>query len=100
MGKFYLYDGDIIYSKGECPDGQEHIQAFDNWKVGLGDPPTHLRPNATLPPPTYDAQRALAYPAIGNQLDCLWHAMDQGVLPKVEPMYSQVKAVKDKYPKP
>lgn len=44
-------------------------------------------------------QRMYAYPSVGEQLDCLWHAMDKGILPKIEPMYSQVKAVKDSIPK-
>lgn len=44
-------------------------------------------------------QRMYAYPSVGEQLDAIWHAMDQGLLPKIEPMYSQVKAVKDSIPK-
>jgi hypothetical protein len=39
------------------------------------------------------------YPNIAEQLDALWHAMNDGVLPKIEPMYSDIKAIKDKYPK-
>jgi hypothetical protein len=30
----------------------------------------------------------------------LWHAMDDGLIPKIEPMYSEIKAVKEQYPKP
>jgi hypothetical protein len=48
----------------------------------------------------YTAERQSAYPAIGDQLDNFWHAMNSGVLPKIEPFFSSVKAVKDKYPKP
>jgi hypothetical protein len=29
----------------------------------------------------------------------LWHAMDDHHLPRVEPFYSRIKAVKDAYPK-
>jgi hypothetical protein len=50
--------------------------------------------------PDYSAQRAAEYPPLGDQLDGFWHAMDDNLIPKVEPFYSQVKAVKDKYPKP
>lgn len=39
------------------------------------------------------------YPDIGDQLDCLWHAMDKDLLPKIEPMYSEIKSVKEKHPK-
>jgi hypothetical protein len=41
-----------------------------------------------------------AYPSIADQLDALWHAMDDGRLLKIEPMYSDCKTVKDTYPKP
>lgn len=52
------------------------------------------------PFPLYVRNRKAEYPTIGDQLDALWHAMDQGTLPKIQPMYAQIKAVKDKYPKP
>lgn len=48
---------------------------------------------------TYITDRKGAYPPVGDQLDMLWHAMNRGELTKVEPFYSQLKAVKDKYPK-
>lgn len=51
-------------------------------------------------PTTYADQRAMAYPSVGSQLDMLWHAMDEGAMPVIEPWYSTVKAVKDQYPKP
>lgn len=40
------------------------------------------------------AARKAAYPSVGDQLDQLWKAMRDGVLPKVEPWYSQIEAVK------
>lgn len=44
--------------------------------------------------------RRRAYPPLGDQMDMLWHAMDDNVMPRVEPFYSQIKAVKDANPKP
>jgi hypothetical protein len=44
-------------------------------------------------------RRSEEYPSIEEQMDSIWHAMDQGMIPKIEPMYSRIKAVKDKYPK-
>jgi hypothetical protein len=43
----------------------------------------------------YRLQRAKAYPAIGDQLDALFHA---GVFPPE--MAAQIQAIKDLYPKP
>jgi hypothetical protein len=47
----------------------------------------------------YRQKRAMEYPALGDQMDMIWHSMDNGVTPKIEPFYSSIKAVKDKYPK-
>lgn len=44
--------------------------------------------------------RRRAYPPLGDQMDMLWHAMDDNVIPRIEPFYSQIKAVKEAYPKP
>ena len=43
---------------------------------------------------TYAQKRAEEYPAIGDQLDALFHA---GVFPA--DMAAQIQAIKDKYPK-
>ena len=50
--------------------------------------------------PEYALNRKREYPKFGDQFDMLWHAMDDGLIPKIEPLYSDIKAVKDKYPKP
>jgi len=47
----------------------------------------------------YDKNRVLAYPQIAEQLDMLWHAIDNGTLDKTSDFYIKLKAVKDKYPK-
>ena len=47
----------------------------------------------------YFVLREREYPSIGDQLDMLWHAMDQGSLTQVEPFYTKIKEIKDKYPK-
>lgn len=48
----------------------------------------------------YAASRRASYPPVGEQMDALWHAMKDGVIPKVEPFFSDIQAVKSKYPKP
>lgn len=50
--------------------------------------------NAWVDPSAYKEQRAAEYPAIGDQLDALFHA---GVFPA--DMAAAIQAVKDKYPK-
>lgn len=49
---------------------------------------------------TYQTQRRSDYPSLGSQMDMLWHAMNNGDMPKVEPFYSEILAVKQRYPKP
>lgn len=43
--------------------------------------------------------REVDYPPLAEQLHMLWQAMDQGAMPKVEPFYSSLQAVKQKHPK-
>lgn len=47
----------------------------------------------------YAGRRAADYPSVQEQMDMLWHAMACGALPKVEPFYSTLLAVKQRYPK-
>lgn len=47
----------------------------------------------------YKPLRAAAYPSVEDQLDRLWHAMNDGTLPKVDGFYDVIKEVKDKFPK-
>jgi len=72
-----------------------------------------------LPPPTkdeimkeFERQKAVAeyyqyaydrcknYPDGFEQLDMLWHAVDQGINLKDSKWYKSIKEVKDKFPKP
>lgn len=50
--------------------------------------------NAWVDPNAYKTKRLTEYPAIGDQLDALFHA---GVFPPE--MAAQIQSVKDKYPK-
>jgi len=49
----------------------------------------------------YINQRRNAYPEIGDQLDMLWHSIDQDpqLKSKYFKFYEAIKAVKTKYPK-
>ena len=48
----------------------------------------------------YISARQAAYPAIGDQLDMLWHAIDGDKLDKTSDFYKELKKVKDDNPKP
>ena len=48
--------------------------------------------NAWVDPDTYKYQRAAEYPSIGDQLDTLYHG-------GLDAWKTQIKTVKDKYPK-
>ena len=52
-------------------------------------------------PKPYVAKRKLAYPQIGDQLDMLWHSIDENaeLKQKYFAFYEAIKAVKVKYPK-
>ena len=47
----------------------------------------------------YSVMRKVEYPKIAQQLDMLWHAIDNDSLDKTSDFYQSLKAVKDKYPK-
>lgn len=100
--------------KATYPDIQE--DDFELWDEGQGPyikqwhytkapQPTNLAELITLgeqeqQKQSYRLKRQAAYPPISEQLDMLWHALDQGKLDKSCDFYTQLKAVKDKYPKP
>ncbi len=47
----------------------------------------------------YQRNRAVEYPALAEQFDLLFHAIDAGTLDKTSDFYTTLKTVKDKYPK-
>jgi len=88
-----------IYDDGKGP----YIRVWDN---SLGPKPTKAMLDAWAieVAPIKEAasirqSRRDEYMPIGDQLDALWHAMDDGRLPQIEPIYSAHKVVKDKHPK-
>jgi hypothetical protein len=54
-----------------------------------------------VPTPAYVSKRKSAYPNIGDQLDMLWHSIDQNPALKSQyfDFYEAIKAVKVKHPK-
>lgn len=48
---------------------------------------------------SYVERRKQDYPSVEEQMDMLWHGMNVDGVVKVEPFYSSIKRVKEKYPK-
>ncbi len=97
-----------ILRTGECPDDQLALQARTGETVIEGEADDRCQRieaghvvgmPARVAPTSYAKERALAYPAIGVQLDSLWHAMDAGDLPKIAAFYDPIAAVKAAHPK-
>jgi hypothetical protein len=79
----------------QIKEGFEHL--MPNYPLGytlITDEEADLITASKIVPPTYAELRASEYPAIGDQLDALYHA---GVFP--EDMAAQIQAVKERYPK-
>lgn len=53
-------------------------------------------------PPSYDLSRRMAFGALADQLDMLYHDMESGLIPGKESStwFAHVKSIKDQYPKP
>lgn len=114
MSHFTVYNaaGEIVRA-GQCPDehvadqvlfaGEFAIAQESDPTADMVDPVTQqvLRGARPAPPIDMDYRRArlMAYPDLRDQLDMLWHAMDDKPALRTEPFYSTIKTVKDAYPK-
>lgn len=94
-GKHYVKSGAVI-DMGDAPD---EFHVF-NYGLGAWEDTRDTLTMAADRLAAIQAKRKAEYPGIADQLDMLWHAMDDGTIPRIEPMYSQIKAVKDGNPKP
>ena len=79
----------IIWHNGTTPISKADIEAKMN---EMANEPEQSQ---------YAKQRRNAYPEIGDQLDMLWHSIDQDpqLKSKYFEFYEAIKAVKVKYPK-
>ena len=82
-------DGEIVWHEGTTPIPVADIEA----KM------TELQ--AEYDANQYQRERATAYPSIGDQLDMLWHSIDQDeeLKTKYFNFYQAIKSVKIKHPK-
>src|SRR5574343_688408 len=106
MTKYIKLQNDLVLEAGVAPDGLEPQGSVrvDELPRPIDGTKTYYRAGKyvytneprIVSPRTYVHDRVLEYPPIAEQLDALWHAMDEGLLPKIEPMYSSILAVKQK----
>ena len=59
-----------------------------------------VRMQAVFDANEFQRDRASEYPELKEQFDLLWHAIDDDALDKTSDFYTQLKAIKDAYPKP
>ena len=78
----------------------EEISEMENFYKQFANNNTSIEKNNNKEAPYID-QRRNAYPEIGDQLDMLWHSIDQNpeLKQKYFNFYEAIKQVKVKYPK-
>lgn len=111
---FTIYDANgAILRAGSCPEEDFALQARSREMIveAKADPRKDAvnpatgqvvvggRPPVPVQTPSYAEVRRNMYPSVEDQLDMIWHAMDQNVLPRVEPLYSMILSVKQAVPK-
>jgi len=103
-GGFYLDDFNKIIPEDAIEITKEYWQSLlegqsagkqiskdeNGYPILIDPPPTVL---------TYSQSRAGEYPLVGEQLDMLWHAIDQGALDKNSLFYTTIADIKNRFPK-
>ena len=74
--------------------GNSDWEEYSQWLKKGNTPDPYVEPELG-----YQDKRLMAYASIGDQLDMLWHAIDDETLDKTSDFYTSLKATKDKYPK-
>ena len=114
MKHFTIFDalGNILRA-GQCQDDDFDLQAKhgeyitekqvdvekDRINPLTGDSVPGGRVYPAKQPKNYSQARRALYPRIEEQLDMLWHAMNDGKTEKSEPFFSAIQAVKTSTPK-
>jgi len=90
MARHHNINGNIV------PFTEEEEAARDAEELAVAKAQANI-----VPTPVHVSQRASAYPKIGDQLDMLWHSIDQNPSLKSQyfDFYEAIKAVKVKHPK-
>ena len=111
MKHFVIYNsaGEILRCGGcpeeafdlQCGPDEFIIEAEADPSMDAVDVPFKQIVRGGRKPPEigYQEARMVSYPAVSEQLDMLWHAMNDGQMARVEPFYTRIKTVKQAYPK-
>ena len=109
------YTGEVLQIVGGGTDSRFEVHEDFMWVTGpeevekgcdsveyrynMGSGQVERKPEA-IPP--YDLSRRVEFFNYEEQLDMLWHDIDEGRLPGKETSkwYAHIKAVKEQYPKP
>jgi hypothetical protein len=91
---------DLVETEFEVHESAAWMDAPEGCKTGWVLVNGSLVAPEPAPELSYDAQRMAEYPAIGEQLDMLWHAIDGGALDQTSDFYTTIAAIKAQYPKP
>ena len=87
---------DVYVSKGKLKIRPPRPDAVSRFDTETG---TWVRDPASVAEQVR-TNRQENYPPLADQLDMLWHAMAAGQIPKAEPFFSEIEAVKARFPKP
>lgn len=86
------------------PDGSSIHFIAPGQEESINPEWTELEIPTTPPPPIeppYFVKRSWDYPSVGDQLDMLWHMMDNETIPgKGSEWYNTILSVKTAHPKP
>lgn len=104
INKFYENNSDYVWTKYDDFD-PAYTYTFVEGEVVKGDLFTlteeeQSRFEAEIAATVHVEPRKLAYPSLEEQLDKLFHDIENGTLDQSGEFFNALKAVKDAYPKP
>tara|TARA_B100001113_G_C20966474_1_gene559793 strand:+ start:532 stop:846 length:315 start_codon:yes stop_codon:yes gene_type:complete len=89
-GIVYCIDGNVAFDKDNNP------VTLDQSKIDAA----RATLDAEYASLEYSRKRSEQYVSIQEQLDLLWHDIDEGKLDKTGGFYNAIKGIKDRNPKP
>jgi hypothetical protein len=91
----------ILESPGVVEDGVVYKYDSSGNKVATDTPEDDIKAemDRVRNEVQYKSERSVLYPSVVEQLDQLWHGMDADESKRIEPFYSNIKTIKDTYPK-